>query len=770
MAKKVITNLDNLVDSVVTTNVNAQAAIEAVDNAVDAANDAAVSASESEGYKNLSRDYANKVPDSVVADGLYSARHYANKAEENKVLADNAAATATGAKNTAAQEAIAARVARVGAEDAENGAKYYYESTVSQYETFDKAWLGGHITRPTVDNQGGILKEGALYWDMHTKYVMIYTGTVWVPVKDANGSLIAANNLSDIEDVVEARSNLDVYSKEEVDTISAAYGEAIGIEYDNTNSELAATDVQSAIDEVEDRVDTLESTTTKSGDTVVLNGDVTGETTVAIDGSISITTTVVDDSHSHTKSTVTDFTETDYVHTFGDESVSGNKVFNDDVTVTGNLIINGANTTVNSTTVTTADNKILLNDGEVGAGVTAGEAGIEVDRGTAANYQIIFDEVSDTFRAGETGATQALATREDTPIDTGIAVWDDTTYRFITSKDIDVDTIVVSGTVDGRDISVDGEKLDTIEPYAKDDQSAGEVPVTPIGSIESTDVQSALEEIQLDLDTHKASTGAEHTYIDQDVTTTGTPQFASVQLTGGTGTQGRLSWNSDEETLDLVNDGAVLQLGQELHINVRNATGAAIPNGTVLMATGSLGNSGRITVAPYTSGTDIELIVGIATVDIPVDSDGKVTSFGKIRAVDTSMWSEGDILYPTNNGQLTNIEPATGPVNPLGFVVNAHTNGTLMVRVSALDKAEYRNASSINNGVLAVEHGGTGVSTSTGTGSVVLSSSPALTGTPTAPTATAGTNNTQVATTAFVSSATETSQTFSTSNFKKENK
>jgi hypothetical protein len=41
----------------------------------------------------------------------------------------------------------------------------------------------------------------------------------------------------------------------------------------------------------------------------------------------------------------------------------------------------------------------------------------------------------------------------------------------------------------------------------------------------------------------------------------------------------------------------------------------------------------------------------------------------------------------------------------------------------------------------------------TGTGSVVFSASPALTGTPTAPTATAGTNTTQLATTAFVSAA-----------------
>jgi len=53
-------------------------------------------------------------------------------------------------------------------------------------------------------------------------------------------------------------------------------------------------------------------------------------------------------------------------------------------------------------------------------------------------------------------------------------------------------------------------------------------------------------------------------------------------------------------------------------------------------------------------------------------------------------------------------------------------------------------------GTLAVANGGTGVTTSTGTGSVVLSASPTFTGTPAAPTATEKTATTQLSTTAFV--------------------
>jgi hypothetical protein len=55
-----------------------------------------------------------------------------------------------------------------------------------------------------------------------------------------------------------------------------------------------------------------------------------------------------------------------------------------------------------------------------------------------------------------------------------------------------------------------------------------------------------------------------------------------------------------------------------------------------------------------------------------------------------------------------------------------------------------------NATTIAVANGGTGVTSSTGTGSVVLSASPTFTGTPLAPTASVTTDSTQIATTAFV--------------------
>ena len=95
----------------------------------------------------------------------------------------------------------------------------------------------------------------------------------------------------------------------------------------------------------------------------------------------------------------------------GDATVSGNQTVGGNLTITGNLTVNGTNSVVNSTTVTTKDNIILVNAGEVGSGVTAGKAGIQVDRGDLADYQIVFDETDDMFKVGQVGQLETLASQ-----------------------------------------------------------------------------------------------------------------------------------------------------------------------------------------------------------------------------------------------------------------------------------------------------------------------------------------------------------------------
>lgn len=173
-----------------------------------------------------------------------------------------------------------------------------------------------------------------------------------------------------------------------------------------------------------------------------------------------------------------------------------------------------------------------------------------------------------------------------------------------------------------------------------------------------------------------ATTASTGVFTDLDANT--------VQLTGGTGSQGTMSWNNDEETVDLVLDGATLQIGQEIHYHVRNSTGTQITNGTPCMVTGTLGASGRLTIAPMDGSNFANEIyyIGVATEDIDAGADGKVTHFGKVRGINTAGYSDGDVLYidPVNAGAFVTTEPSLGIKTPAAIVVYANANGTIFVR------------------------------------------------------------------------------------------
>jgi len=80
------------------------------------------------------------------------------------------------------------------------------------------------------------------------------------------------------------------------------------------------------------------------------------------------------------------------------------------VIIDGNLTVSGSTTSVETTNSTITDNIIVLNEGEPGAGITAGTSGIEIDRGTENNVSIVYDDSIDAFRVLEgTGLTNIRA-------------------------------------------------------------------------------------------------------------------------------------------------------------------------------------------------------------------------------------------------------------------------------------------------------------------------------------------------------------------------
>ena len=161
---------------------------------------------------------------------------------------------------------------------------------------------------------------------------------------------------------------------------------------------------------------------------------------------------------------------------------------------------------------------------------------------------------------------------------------------------------------------------------------------------------------------------------------------ASVQLTGGTGTAGTLSWNDGDGTLDIALKGGqtVLQVGQEQVVRVLNNTGAALSDGQVVYITGAQGQRPTVALADADIEATSSATIGIVTEPIANGAEGFVTLSGLVRNIDTSAWAEGAQLYVSGTaGALT----TTKPVPPahavrIGWVVRQHaTSGSILVHV-----------------------------------------------------------------------------------------
>lgn len=120
--------------------------------------------------------------------------------------------------------------------------------------------------------------------------------------------------------------------------------------------------------------------------------------------------------------------------------VNGSARINSNMTVMGNLTVSGVTTTLNSTTITIADNMLTLNNGATFNSTL--QAGVEVNRGTGySNYYFVFDETTKYFKVGQTGGLQTVATREDSPAANGvIPYYDSTGFQYLSAS-----TFVYSG-------------------------------------------------------------------------------------------------------------------------------------------------------------------------------------------------------------------------------------------------------------------------------------------------------------------------------------
>lgn len=345
-------------------------------------------------------------------------------------------------------------------------------------------------------------------------------------------------------------------------------------------------------------------------------------------------------------------------------AISSVALIDDNVTIVANNIDN-VNTNANNianinsiaSTIVPNINEILLVDDKA-AQVAIDTIAVENDRAEVAAMKLAVETIYDTFD-----------------------------YRFLGTKTIDP-------TVDN-----DGNAL--IDGALYFNTSSNTLMVYDAVSLVWIMIPQLYLSTLLDVELSSITTGDILNWNGTNWVNTRNPKVDSIQLNGGATTEGIISWNADEGTADLtLPGGSTLQIGQENIRTVRNATASTILNGRLCMFDGTIGNSGRIKVKPFTAGfNEAMYLYGVATQNIISGSDGIITIEGKVREIDTTgasvgeVWADEDILYakPNDNGMMTNIEPADNELKlVVATVIRAHaTNGCLEIRFMPFNENMY---------------------------------------------------------------------------------
>ena len=130
---------------------------------------------------------------------------------------------------------------------------------------------------------------------------------------------------------------------------------------------------------------------------------------------------------------------------------------------------------------------------------------------------------------------------------------------------------------------------------------------------------------------------------------------------GATANTGELSWNATEGTLNLGTPGVTYQLGQELSFKCKNVSASTIGDGVAVMFAGADSTTGYLEIVPMVANGSLPgyVFFGVTTESIAVGAVGYVTTFGKVRGIDTSAFPEDSLLWlnPSTPGAFQLTEP-----------------------------------------------------------------------------------------------------------------
>ena len=157
--------------------------------------------------------------ESAVATSATSAATSASSASTSASSALTSANSASTSAASAATSATSAATSASSASTSASSALTSANSAATSYDEFDDRYLGSKATDPTVDNDGGALLTGALYFNSAIDAMKVYNGSSWDLVAPdtsnfiqktlltAKGAIIAASGASTPVELTVAATN-----------------------------------------------------------------------------------------------------------------------------------------------------------------------------------------------------------------------------------------------------------------------------------------------------------------------------------------------------------------------------------------------------------------------------------------------------------------------------------------------------------------------------------------------------------------------------------
>jgi hypothetical protein len=123
----------------------------------------------------------------------------------------------------------------------------------------------------------------------------------------------------------------------------------------------------------------------------------------------------------------------------------------------------------------------------------------------------------------------------------------------------------------------------------------------------------------------------------------------------------------------------------DFYVHVRNTSGAPLAAGAAVYATGSVGDTDRITVSACDPSNAATMpAIGILQTTLVQNGDGDAVVLGELRPFNTGDYQIRDRLYVGAGGAMVATPPASGLVQAVGSVARVNSNtGTILVNTGA---------------------------------------------------------------------------------------